>query len=101
MLRSFDYAAAAALTERTSTRDPLWDQLMDAGDAWALRNREAFWNAYVQIAGGTPVLPDPDDALVLRRAFEVQKAVYEIGYELGHRPDWVIIPLRFLLKELQ
>ena len=34
-----------------------------------------------------PVLPAPGPSLVLRRAFEVQKAVYEIGYELGHRPS--------------
>jgi len=43
-------------------------------------------------------VPAPGPALVLRRAFEVQKAVYEIGYELGHRPSWVPIPLRFLLR---
>jgi maltokinase len=43
-------------------------------------------------------LPGPGPSLVLRRAFEVQKAVYEIGYELGHRPAWASIPLRFLLR---
>ena len=42
--------------------------------------------------------PAPGPSLVLRRAFEVQKAVYEIGYELGHRPAWAAIPLRFLLR---
>ncbi|MGO8686358.1 MAG: maltokinase N-terminal cap-like domain-containing protein [Candidatus Dormibacteria bacterium] len=97
MFRSFDYAAAAALAERTQPRDPLWHHLVAAGDAWALANREAFWAAYLQRLDGSGLLPGGGGALVVRRAFEVSKAVYEVGYELGHRPDWVEIPLRFLL----
>ena len=47
---------------------------------------------YLEAIGSQPVLPAPGPSLVLRRAFEVQKAVYEIGYELGHRPAWVRDP---------
>jgi predicted trehalose synthase len=68
------------------------------GEAWADANRDAFWSAYLETIGSRPILPAPGPSLVLRRAFEVQKAVYEIGYELGHRPSWVPIPLRFLLR---
>ncbi len=102
MLRSFDYAAAAALMERTSPADPTWHDLLAQGDAWAKTNRDAFWNAYMASIGNAALpFPSANFALTLRRAFEVQKAVYEVTYELGHRPDWVGIPLGFLLEVAQ
>ena len=98
MLRSFDYAAAAAIAERTPPDSAEAQHLLGYGEAWTDANRDAFWAAYLETIGTNPVLPAPGPALVLRRAFEVQKAVYEIGYELGHRPAWVEIPLRFLRR---
>jgi trehalose synthase-fused probable maltokinase len=98
MLRSFDYAAAAAIAERTAPGSDEAKGLVGFGDAWADANRDAFWSAYLEAIGSHPVLPKPGPSQVLRRAFEFQKAVYEIGYELGHRPAWVEIPLRFLLS---
>jgi trehalose synthase-fused probable maltokinase len=98
MLRSFDYAAAAAIAERAAPDSDEAQGLFGFGDAWADANRDAFWSAYLEVIGSDPMLPEPGPALVIRRAFEVQKAVYEIGYELGHRPAWVEIPLRFLLR---
>jgi maltokinase len=98
MLRSFDYAAAAAIAERAAPDSDAARTLFGFGDAWADANRDAFWSAYLEVIGSDPLLPAPGPALVIRRAFEVQKAIYEIGYELGHRPAWVEIPLRFLLR---
>jgi maltokinase len=98
MLRSFDYAASAAIAERAAPDSAEAEVLRGYGEAWADANRDAFWSAYLETIGARPVLPAPGPSLVLRRAFEVQKAVYEIGYELGHRPNWVSIPLRFLLR---
>ncbi|HXZ98857.1 MAG TPA: aminoglycoside phosphotransferase [Candidatus Binatia bacterium] len=97
MLRSFDYAAAAALAERIRPTDPLWDPLLASGNAWAKANREAFWAAYLGRIGGSGLLPDEGATVVILRAFELSKAVYEVVYELGHRPDWVSIPLGFLV----
>ncbi|MFN2450880.1 MAG: aminoglycoside phosphotransferase [Candidatus Dormibacteria bacterium] len=99
MLRSLDYAAAAALSERTGPDDARWSELTAQGDLWAAVNREAFWAAYLARVAGSQLLPSEDDALVARRAFELQKAIYEVGYEIGHRPDSVGIPLTFLLRE--
>ncbi len=98
MLRSFDYAAAAAIAERVIPGGDDAKGLVGFGDAWADANRDAFWSAYLKAVGSHPVLPKSGPSLVLRRAFEVQKAVYEISYELGHRPTWAAIPLRFLLR---
>lgn len=74
MLRSFDYAAA--IGEATS---PTW-----AADA-----REAFLDGYVSAC------PGDDDPLAqtLRDALELDKALYEVVYEAGNRPDWLWIPL--------
>jgi maltokinase len=98
MLRSFDYAAVAAIIERVAPDSDEAAALYGYGEAWADANRDAFWSAYLETIGSQPILPAPGPSLVLRRAFEVQKAVYEIGYELGHRPSWATIPLRFLLR---
>ena len=98
MLRSFDYAAAVALNERTTPTDPAWDHLAAHGRSWANANREAFWASYIERTTGSDLMPDPADALVLRRAFEIQKAVYEVQYEMAHRPTWVSVPLGFLLE---
>ncbi len=98
MLRSFDYAAAAAIVERTAPDSEDAEMLRGYGEAWADANRDAFWSAYLEAVGSSPMLPAPGPAIVLRRAFEVQKAMYEVSYELGHRPSWAPIPLRFLLR---
>ena len=89
MLRSFHYAAATGLAE--------WDQgdaeLLGLLDAWELRNRDAFLTAYYGEEGIDPLLPvDPAARAALLAAFELNKAVYELGYELGHRPELVSIP---------
>lgn len=76
MLRSFDYAARH--------RDP-----DDSGAAaWAERNRAAFCTGYAQVTGA-----DPRDEPVVIRAFETDKAVYEVLYEARHRPAWLSIPM--------
>ena len=99
MLRSFDYAAAVALTERgVAPGRRGWAELAPYGRSWSSANRDAFWAAYVEPTAGTALLPDPGGALTLRRAFEIAKAIYEVGYELAHRPAWVAIPLGFLLE---
>jgi trehalose synthase-fused probable maltokinase len=99
MLRSFDYAAAVELADWAHPGDPGFERLRAYGDTWAECNRAAFWSAYTRVTSGSPMLPAGYDAVILRRAFELQKAVYEVGYELGHRPDWAAIPLSFLLTE--
>ena len=57
----------------------------------------AFLGAYLNEPGVDALLPADDVALhAVLGAFELGKAVYEVGYERAHRPDWLPIPLRAL-----
>ncbi|EIV95849.1 phosphotransferase [Frankia sp. QA3] len=83
MLRSFDYAARSMLLERGD--EPA---LVYRAQEWADRNREAFCQGYGAAAGR-----DPRADAAMLRAFELDKAVYEVLYEARHRPGWIGIPL--------
>ena len=90
MLRSFHYVAATGLAE--------WDlgddELLGLLDVWEERNRDAFLAAYYAEPGIEELVPaDPAARAALLAAFELDKAVYELGYELAHRPELVSIPL--------
>ena len=88
MLRSFDYASHHLLLERSG--DPsLEPQLEYRATEWAERNRAAFCAGYVEAA----TTPDPLGPEALLRAYELDKAVYEVGYEAHNRPAWLRLPL--------
>ncbi len=92
MLRSFHYASAVARTERGA-------ELEDLAGAWEMRNRQAFLRGYLKAAGAGNILPpDPEGVSAVLTAFELEKAVYELGYERAYRPDWVDIPLAALRR---
>ncbi|MEV5759216.1 maltokinase [Streptomyces tendae] len=73
MLRSFDYAARQRRPWRPE---------------WARRCREAFCAGYAARAGW-----DPRKKHGLLRAYETDRAVYEVLYEARHRPDWLPVPM--------
>ena len=53
----------------------------------------------LQAAGGATFLPLTEaDLRMMMDTFLLRKAIYELGYELNHRPDWVTIPLQGILE---
>jgi maltose alpha-D-glucosyltransferase/alpha-amylase len=104
MLRSFHYAPYAALfgTAPGSYVRPEDLSLLETGaQFWYRWISAAFLRAYLgEGASGTHLPKDPQSTQILLRAYLIEKAVYEIVYELNNRPDWVRIPLRGLLDLL-
>ena len=92
MLRSFHYAAEVGLAERGGSADD--DELRTLGGRWEQHVGDAFRQGYFETEGIDELLPATTrDREIVLNAFILAKAVYEIGYELAHRPEWVRIPL--------
>jgi maltokinase len=90
ILRSLHYVAATGLAEWGGD-DPHLTELVQQ---WEQRNRAVLLDSYLGSEMVADLLPTDEDARrTLLAAFELDKAVYEVSYELGHRPDHVHIPL--------
>jgi maltokinase len=99
MVRSLHYASQVALAEWGTEVD---DELVALADAWEHRNRVAFLAGYLGAENVGQVMPGDDaDRRLIQAAFELDKAVYEVGYEQSHRPDWVHIPLTAVQRILE
>lgn len=96
MLRSFGYAAhvAAAAAPGHDEEARQWEQSA----------RREFWKQWESLirSGHSTLLPESEeDTRAVLRVFELEKAIYELGYELHHRPDWVGVPLAALERLLK
>jgi trehalose synthase-fused probable maltokinase len=97
MLRSFSYAAHAALAAE-GRGDDRRGRLAAWADAWIDAVSATFLEGYFEAARGAPFVPaDRGQVQALLELFLLDKAVYELDYEMNNRPDWVHIPLRGLL----
>jgi len=90
MLRSFAYAASAAPLLRGVDPPPDWEE----------RARAEFLEGYGQTID-QHLVPSGASMDKLLRVFELEKAVYELRYELNNRPDWVRIPVAGILRMLE
>ncbi|TCN55860.1 maltokinase [Rhodococcus sp. SMB37] len=94
MLRSFDYAAHHSVREREP--DGVATQREFRAGEWAQRNSAAFCDGYAATSGS-----DPRGIGALLRAYEVDKAVYEVVYEARNRPTWLRLPLNAIRRLTQ
>ena len=104
MLRSFGYAARAALlraADAAPAQPRQADRLGPWAEAWEDGVREAFLGGYLAetLERGVGFLPRQQETLnAALRVFELDKAAYELLYELDHRPGWARIPLAGLRR---
>jgi maltose alpha-D-glucosyltransferase / alpha-amylase len=104
MLRSFHYAAHVGIRDLIArgaaggdTRGEL--ALRPWAELWAAWVSSAFLSSYLQVMEGSGLLPaTPEELRVCLDAHLLDKALYELGYELGSRPDWVGIPIAGILS---
>ena len=90
MMRSFQYAAYSPLLEQSGSKD-----LAPYADLWYRYVEAAFLKSYLQAMEKSPLIPrDPNKLERLLKNYLLEKAVYELGYELNNRPGWVVIPLK-------
>jgi maltose alpha-D-glucosyltransferase / alpha-amylase len=101
MLRSYHYAAYAGLFAFAQNHPADRELLEPWAELWHQWVSAAFLRAYLATIGSSPLLPsDRWELSALLDLFVLDKALYELAYELNNRPDWVGIPLRGILQIL-
>jgi maltokinase len=91
MLRSFAYAASASAMQRGNPAPTGWEE----------RAREAFLGGYLEATDPVLLPPGEPPTRTMLSIFELEKAVYELRYELNNRPDWVGIPVAGIARLLE
>jgi maltokinase len=91
MLRSFAYAASASALQRG----------LPAPEGWEERARESFLSGYLEAVDSALMPPGEAATRTMLSIFELEKAVYELRYELNNRPDWVSIPVAGIARLLE
>jgi len=94
MMRSFQYAAYSALWQPAMRSEDV-PFLERWADLWYRHVSSVFLHSYLRSTAGAVFIPQTsDDLQVMLEAYLLDKAVYEIGYDLNNRPEWVVIPIR-------
>jgi maltose alpha-D-glucosyltransferase/alpha-amylase len=104
MIRSFNYAVHDVLIEEQATglSDRGGSNLEAWGRFWDASVSASFLRGYLAVAGIASLIPPArDETELLLGACLLEKAVYEIGYELNNRPERVGLPLRGVLELLE
>jgi maltose alpha-D-glucosyltransferase/alpha-amylase len=105
MLRSFAYAISTAMSQQTDKGGIHRPEDIEAveiwGHFWGKMVSAVFLKEYLTVAKGAVFVPASYEELdVLLNSFLLDKAIYELGYELNNRPDWVKVPLMGVLQLL-
>ena len=102
MIRSYHYAVSAKLfnSEETSKTNPVL--LERAADRWYKLIKDTYLQEYLAVFGTPhPLFKDTNEINYLLLFHLLEKAIYEIGYEVNYRPSWVKIPLKGIAEVLE
>jgi maltose alpha-D-glucosyltransferase/alpha-amylase len=95
MVRSFHYAAYASLFQHLNHKPEDFQELEVYADLWYKYVGGRFLGSYLETVKGSSIIPEDKDHLeILLNSFLLEKAIYELGYEINNRPEWIIIPLK-------
>ena len=98
MIRSYHYAVSAKLFNSAETEGLDPDHLQRVSDRWFYLIRDTFLNAYFDVFGAPhPLFKNNNEINFLLLIYLLEKAVYELGYEISYRPSWVKIPLKGII----
>lgn len=101
LIRSIDYSATAALDRALKLAPDESGKLGIMLDQWREQSTRTFIDAYFGVDGQAKLWPaDRGDAYRILSFFLLEKVLYEIEYELSHRPDWLHIPVVGALRLL-
>ena len=105
MLRSFHYAAHAPLLASTGSvnvDESNREKLNGWAEVWSKWVSDRYLEEYLRTSRGAEYLPPSrEETMALLQLHVLEKAVYELGYELNNRPGWVAIPLEGICKTLE
>jgi maltose alpha-D-glucosyltransferase / alpha-amylase len=97
MIRSFHYAVSQQYFLYTQTRPEDAQALSHSVDVWFGYVAGLFLSAYLDTVNTATFVPrDPEALKQMLNVFLLEKAVYEVSYEINNRPDWLSIPIRGL-----
>ncbi len=95
MMRSFDYAATAAVRQLAESRPAAAPQMNELAESWRQRAVDGFRAAYRKSMRDCPSYPaSKKQAREMIAFFSLERAVHELSHELTNRPDWAAIPLK-------
>lgn len=99
MIRSFHYAVYSLYYERKNEQISDWNSLQNWLEIWFYYISGRFLQAYLSTVKDSTLLPeDVADFNLLLNAFQIEKSLYELSYELNNRPDWLLIPIKGILQ---
>jgi maltose alpha-D-glucosyltransferase / alpha-amylase len=102
MLRSLNYAAWSALFEASAGESDKMAALEEPAIGWERESSSALMQGYIKTIEGCPSCPgNPETFAQLLNLFILEKALYEIRYELANRPSWLRIPVEGIMSLLE